>query len=69
MQVLESQNFQTNLTNQNVDIFLNMCKYIPEKVDLFMLYIKLHSVKLITKQNRSFTYYARKNYSKTHFSS
>jgi len=36
MQVLESQKFKTNLWNQKVDILLNMCKYIPAKVYLFI---------------------------------
>jgi len=47
MQVLESQKFQTNLTNQNIDIVLNMCKYIPEKVYLFicaLYYVSLPNI-------------------------
>jgi len=47
MQVLESQKFQTNLTNQNINVVLNMCKYTPEKVYLFiyaLYYISLRNI-------------------------
>jgi len=71
MQVLESQKLQTSLTNQNIDIVLNMCKYISEKVYLFiytLYYISLRKINYIRKRYRSFTYYAGKNYSQTHLS-